>query len=99
MLRESDLSLERAIDLGKTAELSKIRAQTAQGQNVDFVGRRSVPQKRVSSREANWSEKDETANKSFKNGEKARVFSSCWKCNRKHIKGKCPAYGKALPFL
>ncbi|GBM50140.1 hypothetical protein AVEN_63900-1 [Araneus ventricosus] len=94
MLRESDLSLERAIDLGKTAELSKIRAQTVQGQNVDFVGRRSVPQKPVSSCEANWSNKDETVNKSFQNGEKARMFSSCWKCNRKHVKGKCPAYGK-----
>ncbi|GBN61738.1 Transposon Ty3-G Gag-Pol polyprotein [Araneus ventricosus] len=91
---ESDLSLERDIDLGKTAELSKIQEQTVLGQNVDFVGRRSVPQKPVSSREANWSDKDETANKSFKNGEKARVFSSCWKCNRKHVKGKCPAYGK-----
>ncbi|GBL76962.1 hypothetical protein AVEN_12631-1 [Araneus ventricosus] len=94
MLRESDLSLERAVDLGKTAELSKIRAQTVQGQNVDFVGRRSVPQKPVSSREANWSNKDETDNKSFQNVEKARMFSSCWKCNRKHVKGKCPAYSK-----
>ncbi|GBM60077.1 Uncharacterized protein K02A2.6 [Araneus ventricosus] len=95
MLRESDLSLERTIDLGKTAELSKIRAQTVQGQNVDFVGRKSIPQKPVSSCEANWSIKDETTNKSFKNVEKARMFSSCWKCNRKHAKGKCPAYGKS----
>ncbi|GBO41607.1 Transposon Ty3-G Gag-Pol polyprotein [Araneus ventricosus] len=94
MLRESDLSLERAIDLGKTAELSKIRAQTVQGQNVDFVGRRSGAQKPLSSREANWSNKDGTVNKSCQNGEKARMFSSCWKCNRKHVKGKCPAYGK-----
>ncbi|GBL54047.1 hypothetical protein AVEN_188016-1 [Araneus ventricosus] len=92
MLRESDLSLERAIDLGKTAELIKIRTQTVQGQNVDFVGRRSGAQKPLSSREANWSNKDETVNKSCQNGEKARMFSSCWKCNRKHVKGKCPAY-------
>ncbi|GBN82642.1 hypothetical protein AVEN_17384-1 [Araneus ventricosus] len=26
--------------------------------------------------------------------EKKQVLSSYWKCNRKHVKGKCPAYGK-----
>lgn len=37
MLRESDLNLEKAIELGKSAELSKIRTQTVQGHNIDSV--------------------------------------------------------------
>ncbi|XP_035220342.1 uncharacterized protein LOC118193371 [Stegodyphus dumicola] len=91
MLRENNLSLEKAIELGKAAELSKARAQTLREHNVDSVTRGKVKQHLAGGANAalavrkhrGW--RDDTSN---------TETSLCKKCNRHHVNGQCPAYGK-----
>lgn len=90
MLRETDLSLAKAIELGKAAELSKQRSQTVQGQHVEIVQRDSAKYKRFPGRE-----KPSRGGRSRRDAEgPSGEFFVCRKCNRKHANGRCPAFGK-----
>lgn len=74
LLRESSLSLTKAIDFCRAVEISKEQAKQLQAECEVTAIRRERPK----------------SEKSYE----TRKENQCSYCGYKHIKGKCPAYGK-----
>ena len=87
LLRETELTLQKAIDVCRAAETSSQQMKAIQstssgatGSNVDVVKRKSVKSKSLKS----------TDNKSAG----STIKQKCGKCGYKHEPRKCPAFGK-----
>ena len=88
LLRESDLTLKKAIDICRAQEMSTKQLKSLKGSEEQAVAaiRKSTSSKKFSS------------SKNTKRTENQRPEStsgkSCRNCGRKHMIGECPAYGK-----
>ncbi|XP_054723301.1 uncharacterized protein K02A2.6-like [Uloborus diversus] len=96
LLQEGELSLFRAAELCRSAELSRTQAQTIQAKNVDTMKRFSLRSSRNQEKDYNTQQSSADArpsNNEF-SSESGCVTFQCKKCNRKHKRSECPAYGK-----
>ena len=75
----SDLTLEKAIDIARTDEMSKAQLKTMTTKNPSI---NSVNQKKQKS------------HKKTKSGREKFTSKDCSRCGYQHDKGKCPAQGK-----
>ena len=75
----SDLTLEKAIDIARTDEMSKAQLKTMTTENPSI---NSVNQKKQKS------------HKKTKSGREKFTSKDCSRCGYQHDKGKCPAQGK-----
>ncbi|GBM17917.1 hypothetical protein AVEN_111072-1 [Araneus ventricosus] len=129
LLREGNLSLVRATEICRAAELSKKQAQTVQTKSVDALQKKKFQSARFNRAGGNQQQTQAANNKSgaFSGGtsrayagvnhrmytanndicnargadgdQRAHVTNNnndyiCKKCNRKHRRSECPAFGK-----
>lgn len=83
LLRETDLSLQKAIDICRAAETSSQQMKAIQGAtnegNVDVVRNKSLKSK---------------PHKGSEKKSQQKMKQNCGKCGYKHEPAKCPAFGK-----
>ena len=97
----SDLTLEKAIDIARTYELSKQQLKTMNGEDTSINSLRRKPAQRTQP-QANFSQrtkgmtKDEYVRPKYANSQKTRRNRNyCGKCGREHGRNeKCHAEGK-----
>lgn len=78
LLREADLTLEKAINFCRAVEISKSQSKVLQNESlVSAVDKKSNP-----GRSKGVYVKEE------------EIKNQCVYCGLKHVKGRCPAYGK-----
>ncbi|GBL95541.1 Transposon Ty3-I Gag-Pol polyprotein [Araneus ventricosus] len=129
LLREGNLSLARAAEICRDAELSKKQAQTVKTKSVDALQKKKFQSARFNRAGGNQQQRQTANNKSdaFSGGtsrayagvnhrmytanndignasgadgdQRAHVTNNnnvyiCKKCNRKHRRSECPAFGK-----
>ncbi|XP_054717290.1 uncharacterized protein LOC129226685 [Uloborus diversus] len=87
---------DQAAELCRSAELSRTQAQTIQAKNVDTMKRFSLRSSRNQQNDFNTQQSSADAkpsNNEF-SSESGCATLKCKKCNRKHKRSECPAYGK-----
>ena len=90
LLREIDLTLDKAVQICRASELSKERSQTIASGTVQEV--HSVRPKKV---------KSKTDKPSYNKEAKQKIpqpIKQCKYCGKSHQKQNCPAYGKICNF-
>ena len=103
LLKEVDLSLDRAIRICQVNELSDQHVglltgtvQSTESENVEAVSTRNQGQyatARSKSYHKNWNKSNESINMKNDNG-RQHERAKCNYCGTEHAKGKCPAYHK-----
>lgn len=89
LLRESELKLEKAVDICRTYEMTERRLQAI---NPTETENEAVHYNRE---KKSWKRKEEEQGTSRRRGEYQEWSDkNCYYCAGKHRKGNCPAYGK-----
>uniref|UniRef100_T1HJ17 Uncharacterized protein n=1 Tax=Rhodnius prolixus TaxID=13249 RepID=T1HJ17_RHOPR len=99
-LQEKELTLDRAIELGRTTALSRVQAAEMKPSEVDRIVNRKQP-KKTKAKVGNYNKKD---NYKCSNNNKINNFNyrnnyKCKKCGSVHSQFTCPAFGKKKCIL
>uniref|UniRef100_T1HVY1 CCHC-type domain-containing protein n=1 Tax=Rhodnius prolixus TaxID=13249 RepID=T1HVY1_RHOPR len=103
-LREKELTLQKAIEIGRTAELSREQANVMNlPEKVDYLNRATGPQdkksykKKIEKKNFKPVQKSENVNSDRakgKNISEGGASYSCKKCGNIHKRANCPAFGR-----
>lgn len=85
LLREGNLSLTKAAEICRAAELSKRQAETVQNRSVDVLKKQGA---------STVFSKNSSGDSGSQRMYAPNNVYQCKKCNRKHKRAECPAFGK-----
>ncbi|XP_030031283.2 uncharacterized protein K02A2.6 [Manduca sexta] len=97
LLREPDLTLQKAIEICKAAELSAERLQKTESSisgQVNKINNRSMPSQYPRSRSKSRSRTDTMQTFRQTTGRSTVISKQCQRCGKLHDKRNCPAYNK-----
>ena len=96
MLRESNLTLKKTIELGLAAEETRIHSKQLSGNDatVDKINRRDLHSSSSSSKSRETHENDQRSYFNRKEDKRGEMFNNCKFCGGSHVRGNCPAYNK-----
>ena len=88
LLQESDLSLQKAIDMCRASELSKRQTKsiTEDPKSVDYVNKKASPGSKFPPKDRKEKDRQQKTKPGSQNG--------CKRCGTVHAPRKCPAFGK-----
>jgi hypothetical protein len=89
LLRESDLTLDKAVNICKAAELSSAQIKELEGTEIAQVGLRRTDKARTST---SYHQPQQQAGKQKKWIPK-KFITGCTNCGKDHLLNQCPAFG------